>query len=94
MLGGRQLANVFQLVGGTSTRAVIAESLVLGYSGSDIRDFYLRLAPRVFRRSRWRLFGVQSRFASAPLMREIEAIVGERALGSDDLLTQLAIVMK
>jgi hypothetical protein len=90
----RPLADVFDLIGGTSTGAVIATCLALGLATSDIRDFYLRLAPRVFRRSRWRIAGVQSLFDSRALQREIDAIVGDRRLDTPDLRTKLAIVTK
>ncbi|UOM36707.1 patatin-like phospholipase family protein [Acuticoccus sp. I52.16.1] len=92
--GGGRLADHFDLIGGTSTGAIIAGALTLGYSATDIRDFYLKLAPQVFRRSWRRLPGLQSVFDPAPLTREIAAVVGDRTLESPDLRTHLAIVMK
>lgn len=92
--GTARLADAFQLIGGTSTGAVIGGALALGYSASDVREFYLSLAPKVFKRPRWWLWGVQSLFDAAPLVAEIERVVGERTLGSADLITNLAIVMK
>lgn len=89
-----RLADRFDLVGGTSTGAVIAGALALGHSAAEIRAFYLRLAPKVFRRSRLRVPGLQAVFDAAPLEREIGAVVGERTLESADLVTGLAIVMK
>lgn len=92
--GSGRLADHFDLVGGTSTGAIIASALALGYEAAEIRDFYMKLAPQVFRRSLWRLPGVQSVFDARPLAREIATVVGERTLGSEDLRTSLAIVMK
>jgi predicted acylesterase/phospholipase RssA len=88
------LAKRFDLVGGTSTGAVIAGAIALGHRAADIRDFYLELAPRVFRRSPWRIPGVRTAFDSRPLEREIARIAGERTLETADLATHLAVVMK
>ena len=62
-------------------------------SAADIRDFYLHLAPRVFRRG-WRVVGLQTAFDAKALEREIKAIVSERTLDTPDLRTGLAIVTK
>jgi hypothetical protein len=89
------LADWFDLIGGTSTGAIIATLLALGYRAADIRDFYIKLAPRIFKRSFWRFSPMQSKFAAAPLLREIEETIGNgRTLDSKDLRTGLAIVTK
>ncbi len=44
-----RLCDYFDLIGGTSTGAIIAVGLALGHTVDQIRDFYVRLAPRVFR---------------------------------------------
>ena len=51
---GRQvrLGDHFDLVGGTSTGAIIAGALALGYRTAQVKDFYLRLAPFAFKRQR------------------------------------------
>lgn len=54
----------------------------------------MRLAPRVFRSSRWRKAGLQSRFDARPLMEEIQKVVRERTLDTPDLLTRLGVVTK
>src|SRR5215471_1531222 len=48
------LCDWFDLIGGTSTGAIIAAALALGFSATDIRKFYHDLAQRVFRRPLWR----------------------------------------
>lgn len=90
------LANWFDLIGGTSTGAVIAGALALGYTTEDIRKFYLELAPRVFRRSFWiwRVVRGKSKFDAAALRKEIDRVVGERTLGSDDLNTGFCLISK
>ena len=57
-----RLCDHFDLIGGTSTGAILATALALGYSAADIRSFYLRLGPLVFRRPHFRLPGWQSVF--------------------------------
>lgn len=89
-----RLADVFHLVGGTSTGAIIAGALALGYRARDLRDFYLKLAPKIFRRSVWRVPGLRTAFDARPLEREIANVVGERTLDSADLKTFLAVVTK
>src|ERR1700735_4103739 len=42
------LGDWFDLIGGTSTGAIIAGALALGYRTADVRDFYQALGPRVF----------------------------------------------
>lgn len=89
-----RLSDHFDLIGGTSTGAIIGTALALGLRASEVKDLYLRLAPRVFRRSRWRLSLVQTIFDATVLQREIAGIVGDRRLDTPDLRTHLAIVMK
>jgi hypothetical protein len=89
-----RLSEYFDLIGGTSTGAIIATGLALGFSVAQIREFYVKLGPNVFRRSSWRIIGLQSKFDSRKLMREIQKIIGDRTLDSSDLKTGLAIVMK
>jgi hypothetical protein len=89
-----RLGDWFDLVGGTSTGAVIAGALALGHSTADLKHFYLRLAPRVFQRPFWRIMMLQAKFDATALRREIELVVGERTLDSNDLVTGLGVVTK
>jgi hypothetical protein len=89
-----RLGDWFDLVGGTSTGAVIAGALALGYRTTDLKDFYMRLAPRVFRRSYWRIFGWHAKFDAEALRREIVGIVGDRTLDSEDLITGICVIAK
>jgi patatin-like phospholipase/acyl hydrolase len=88
------LANWFDLVGGTSTGAVIAGALAVGYTTEDIRKFYLELAPKVFRRSLWRLLTLRPKFDAEALRKEIERVVGNRKLSSSDLNTGFCLISK
>jgi uncharacterized protein len=89
-----RLGDWFDLVGGTSTGAIIAGALALGYRTDDVKDFYLRLAPRAFRRPLLRVPYLQAKFDARALRTEIEKIVQERTLDSRDLITGLAVITK
>jgi uncharacterized protein len=88
------LCDWFDLIGGTSTGAIIACALALGYRASDIRDRYKVLGPRVFRRPFYRLSGIQAKFDARSLIHELFEIYGERTLDSEDLRTGFAVVTK
>jgi hypothetical protein len=73
---------------------VIAGTLALGYRTADLKDFYMRLAPRVFRRPFWRVIGWHAKFDAEALRREIQAVVGDRTLDSNDLITGICVIAK
>ena len=82
------------LAGGTSTGAIIAASLALGYTASEIREFYFELVPKLFQRSHSRLPGIQSRFKGQILKDRLNELCGDRTLDTPDLLTGFALCMK
>jgi hypothetical protein len=88
------LGDWFDLIGGTSTGAIIGCALSLGYRASDIHTFYDSLSHRIFSRSLWRFSGIQAKFDARNLMKELSEIVGQRTLESEDLRTGFAIVTK
>jgi uncharacterized protein len=88
------LGDWFDLVGGTSTGAIIAGALALGYSIKDVTRFYKELAPKVFCQSWWRLLTLQPKFDADALRAEIKGIVGDISLDTDDLITGLCVVSK
>ena len=89
-----RLGEWFDLIGGTSTGAIIAGGLALGYSTVQLEEFYRVRAQRVFRRSAGRIPGIKSRFDAKLLVEEIERVVGTRSLDTPDLMTGYALVMK
>src|ERR1043166_3896102 len=44
------LSDWFDLIGGTSTGAIIGGALAFGKSTADLKDIYHNLAPRVFKK--------------------------------------------
>ena len=89
-----RLCDWFDLVGGTSTGAIIATAVALGYRASEIRTFFEELAPDIFRKPKWRFIGRQSVFEAKGLREKLVNIIGERTLDSDDLQTGLCVVSK
>ena len=59
-----------------------------------MKNFYLKLAPFVFKRQRWRVPLLQAKFDARGLRHEIEAVVGDRVLQSTDLITGFCIITK
>jgi hypothetical protein len=92
------LADYFDLIGGTSTGAIIATLLALGYRVAAIRELYLTLGRSAFqpRRSWLRPISklLKARFDSAPIEKILIEHVGDRTLSSPDLAVGLMIVAK
>lgn len=89
-----RLGDYFDLIGGTSTGAIIAIALALGNSVAEIKEIYFRLAATAFKRSGWRIPGLKSKFNALALADEVSALVADRRLDSPDLITGLAIIAK
>jgi hypothetical protein len=92
--GNGRLSDWFDLIGGTSTGAIIAGALAFGKTTEELREIYHNLAPKVFKRSRWRLPILQAKFDVTALRREINGIVSDRTLDTPDLLTGFSCVAK
>jgi hypothetical protein len=89
------LADYFDLIGGTSTGAIIAAGLALGRDAAAMRDLYRRLGPLVFQRGgRLRIPLIQSRFDPRNLERAIIGEVGDATLGNAAWRTGFAAVAK
>lgn len=87
-----RLADWFDLIGGTSTGAIIAAALAMGKTVGEITELYLDLAPIAFRRRGWRIAGLISRFDARPLVEFLRAQFGDLTLDSGDLRTGLGII--
>jgi uncharacterized protein len=88
------LGHWFDLIGGTSTGAIIAGALAMCYTTADIKEFYFKLAPLVFRRPFWRIIGLRAKFDARSLQEQIESVVGNQKLGSKELITGFCLVSK
>jgi hypothetical protein len=88
------LGDYFDLVGGTSTGAIIAGALALGFKTQQVKEFYLRLAPYAFKRGHFRVPLLQAKFDARGLRKQIEGVVGKRELSSPDLVTGFCVITK
>jgi hypothetical protein len=89
-----RLCDHFDLIGGTSTGAIIAVALALGHNVDQIRDFYMRLAPRVFRPPWLRLPGWKAIFDARALASELQGVIGDRRLDTLDLKCGVGVMLK
>jgi uncharacterized protein len=92
--GAVRLGDYFDLIGGTSTGAIIAGALALGYRTEQVKHIYLKLAPFAFKRQRWSIPVLQAKFDARGLRKQIEEIVGNRVLSTPDLITGFCLVTK
>jgi len=90
-----RLCNYFDLIGGTSTGAIIAVGLALGYPVERLIDIYSSLSREGFKKSLLGFGGLLTpKFKEAPLAKAIYDRVQDETLGSDKLLTGVCIVAK
>ena len=66
-----RLSDYFDLIGGTSTGAIIATWLALGHTAAEVTAMYRDVCPKVFRRE-LRIPVIQSKFDPTRLKRVIE----------------------
>ncbi len=87
------LADYFDLIGGTSTGAIIATGLALGWSVEKLKDRYCALGRSVFKK-RLPLLWPWAKYSGERLERCLKAEFGENRLFDDrDLRTLLMIVL-
>lgn len=92
---GFRLCDYFDLIAGTSTGAIIAATLAIGWSIEEIKTKYFDLGSRVFRRSLLRQGLLRAKYDETRLIEELQAVYGaDTTLGSDRLLTGLLVVIK
>ena len=89
-----RLSDHFDLIGGTSTGAIVATGLALGLRASDLAKMYLDLSHRAFQGPPWHFGIIAPKFTSAGLLNEVKRQVGDETLGSARLKTGLAVVAK
>ncbi len=85
---GRNVKDHFDLITGTSTGGILALGLGLGFTASELLDFYQTRGPEIFpatsrfdraRASLRQLFG--PKLAQTPLRAALTEILGERSFG-------------
>lgn len=91
-----RLAHYFDLIGGTSTGAIIATTLALEWRVRDVVDLYFKLLPAIFERPQvpGPLRVLIPAFKNKALTQALNEQLGDRMLNSDALRTGLAIHAK
>ena len=89
-----RLSDYYDLIGGTSTGAIISAGLALGLSVDELIALYMRLGPDVFGRNSGDGVFLQSKFDARKLRRALHSVLSTKTLGSQDLKTGLAIHAK
>jgi hypothetical protein len=89
-----RLSDYYDLIGGTSTGAIISAGLALGLTVEELIDLYMRLGPEVFGRTAGDGVFLQCKFDSKKLRRALHSVLSTKTLGSQDLRTGLAIHAK
>jgi len=88
------LADYFDLIGGTSTGAIIASALALGWPVERIEKLYRELGNSIFESSFFRRGLLRPKFSADPVRKALEREYGDIRLGGPELKTGLAVVAK
>ena len=89
-----RISDHFDLIGGSSTGAVISTGLALGHSVTHMIDLYLHLARQGFQPHHWLGGILVPKFRADALMQALRTQLGEETLGSEKLVTGLALMAK
>lgn len=79
---GKPIAQVFDLVGGTSVGAILGACIASGAAAQELNDFFDLSAPKIFRSGRlmfFRLFG-SAKYSAAPLEAALKEKLGAKTL--------------
>jgi uncharacterized protein len=94
------LSDYFDLIGGTSTGAIIATLLALGKQVDEITEMYMQLGGQIFgeKRNWWNPLETfkffKAEFSEKSLESELKKYVGNITLGGSEIKTGLCIVAK
>ena len=89
-----RLSDYFDLIGGTSTGAIIAAALAFGMRVDEIKVLYHTLAKSVFKGSALRYGVFIPKFPSQPLRQVLDSVFGDARMNSTAIRTGLVIVTK
>jgi patatin-like phospholipase/acyl hydrolase len=91
-----RLCDYFDLIGGTSTGAIIAASLAIGKSVDEIKDLYMDLGGKIFgeKRNWWDFNRLRATYNYIPMEECLKKAFGEIKLGGEEIKTGLCIVAK
>ena len=92
------LCDYFDLIGGTSTGAIIAAGLSIGMSAGDIKELYLNIGDKIFG-EKYSFFKhpvkrIKAAYSFEPLERALAEVFGNITMGGDEIKTGLCVVTK
>ena len=88
------LCERFDLIGGTSTGAILAAGLALGKSAEELADFYVRLGPKIFDPS-FILTRFWHKYPSGAIEKCLQEKLGANTrLGGPELKTKILLITK
>ncbi|WP_116597748.1 patatin-like phospholipase family protein [Primorskyibacter marinus] len=88
------LSDYFDLIGGTSTGAIIASALALGWPVSRINKLYLEFGNDIFQSSFFRMGLLRPKFSAKAVREGLKREYGDICLGGPEVKTGLGIVVK
>lgn len=89
-----RLCDYFDLIGGTSTGAILAAGLATGGTVDELEGLYRRLGSSIFRR-RWHRWGFfRAKFSARQLRSALKREFRDLRMGSPEVRTGLAIIAK
>jgi predicted acylesterase/phospholipase RssA len=92
---GFRLCHYFDLIAGTSTGAIIAATLAMGWTVEQIRRKYTSLGESVFEKSLLRNGLLRAKYDDGKLIAELKKVYGAgTTLGSTELKTGLLVMTK
>ena len=90
-----RLCHYFDMISGTSTGAIIAAALAIGWSVEQVREKYTSLGEKVFEKSLFRQGVFRAKYDHAKLDEELKSVYGENTkLRSSEIQTGLLIIAK
>ncbi|MGN6247298.1 MAG: patatin-like phospholipase family protein [Ginsengibacter sp.] len=91
-----RLSDYFDLIGGTSTGAIIAASLAIGKSVDEIVDLYMNLGGKIFgeKRNWWDFNRLKATYNYKPMEEGLRQAFADIKLGGEEIKTGLCIVAK
>lgn len=87
-----RLCDYFDLIGGTSTGAIIASALAIGMETSQISGMYMDLGSKIFGKKKWRRW--HALFDPTLLEKHLADVFGDRTLGDASIQTGLCVIAK
>lgn len=90
-----RLSHYFDLIAGTSTGAIIAAALALGWTVEQVRQQYFSLGQKVFEKSLLRRGLLRAKYDHEALAKALKRLYGAKTtLGGGELQTGLLVVTK